>query len=48
MNKEDTIKQIAKMIASGDLPKDIYDKYLSMCPIGFMTEKELINYLLEN
>jgi len=32
MNKVETIKQIAKMIASGKIPKEIYDKYLSNCP----------------
>lgn len=46
MNREETIKQIAKMIASGETPKEVYDKYLSECPIGFMSEKDLINYLL--
>lgn len=45
MNKKEVIKCIAKMISSGDIPKDIYDKYLSKCPIGFMSEKDLIEYL---
>lgn len=47
MNKEDTIKQIAKMIASGEISKEVYDKYLSQCPIGFMNERDLIKYLLD-
>lgn len=48
MSKEDTIKQIAKMIASGEIPKQVYDKYLSKCPVGFMNEKELIDYLKDS
>ena len=48
MNKEETIKKIAKMIASGEIPKEVYDKYLSECPIGFMSEKDLINYLKDS
>lgn len=47
MNKEDTIKQIAKTIASGEIPKKVYDEYLSQCPIGFMNERDLIKYLLD-
>lgn len=42
-----TIRQISKMIASGDL-KEIYSKYLSNCPIGFMTEQDLYDYLIKN
>lgn len=40
-----TIKQIVKMIASGEIPKKVYDKYLSDCPIGFMNEEELLKAL---
>lgn len=42
-----TIRQISKMIASGDL-KEIYSKYLSNCPIGFMIEQDLYDYLIKN
>lgn len=47
MDYKETIKQIAKMISSGDLPKTIYDKYLSKAPIGFMNCEELENFLLK-
>lgn len=46
-----TLHQIARMIASGDIPKEVYDKYLSNTPIGFMTPieicKQVINEQLE-
>lgn len=45
MNKEETLKQICKMIASGEIPKQIYDKYLSDTPIGFMNSNDLFEYL---
>lgn len=45
MNKEKTLKQICKMISSGDIPKEIYDKYLSDTPIGFMNSNDLFEYL---
>lgn len=48
MNKEDTIKQIAKMIANGEIPKEVYDKYLRKCLIGFMNERDLIEYLKDS
>lgn len=48
MNRIDTLKQISKMIASGAIPNDIYSKFLSECPIGFMQEKDLFNYLIGN
>lgn len=35
------------MIASGKIPNEVYDKYLSNCPIGFMNEEDLFNYLVE-
>lgn len=41
MNREYTLKQICKMISSGEIPKQIYDKYLSSTPVGFMNYKEL-------
>lgn len=44
MNKEETLKQICKMISSGDIPKQIYDKYLSCTPMGFMNYKELCDF----
>lgn len=42
-----TLKQIIKMIVSGEIPNDVYNKYLSNCPIGFMNEEDLFNYLVE-
>ena len=36
MTVEQVIECISKMIASGDIPNEVYDKYLSKCPIGFM------------
>lgn len=47
MNKEDTLKQICKMISSGDIPKEVYDKYLSKTSLGFMNYKELYDFLNE-
>lgn len=47
MNYKEIIKQIAKMISSGDIPKTIYNKYLSKAPIGFMNCEELENFLLK-
>lgn len=47
MNKEDTLKQICKMISSGDIPKGVYDKYLSKTPLGFMNYEELYDFLNE-
>ena len=47
MNKEDTIKQICKMISSGDIPKEVYDKYLSKTSLGFMNYKELYDFFNE-
>jgi len=40
--------QIAKMIASGEIPNEVYDKYLSETPIGFMPEEDLIKYLTKD
>lgn len=45
MNKEDTLKQICKMIASGEIPDEVYNKYLSKTPIGFMNKTDLYNFL---
>ena len=45
MGVTDTIIQIARMIASGKLPKELYDEYLSDTPLGFMNEKDIINFL---
>ena len=47
MNKEDTLKQICKMISSGDIPKVVYDKYLSKTQLGFMNYEELYDFLNE-
>lgn len=42
---ENTLKQICKMIASGEIPDEVYDKYLSKTPIGFMNETDLYDFL---
>lgn len=47
MNKKDTLKQICKMIASGEIPDEVYDKYLSKTPIGFMNYNDLYKFLKE-
>lgn len=46
MTNNEVLTCIAKMISSGEIPKDVYDKYLSKCPIGFMNETELTEYLI--
>lgn len=45
MNKEDTLKQICKMIAGGEIPDEVYNKYLSKTPIGFMSKTDLYDFL---
>lgn len=45
MTREEILSQIVKMITSDEIPKEIYNKYLSMTPIGFMSYDELLNYL---
>ena len=47
MKKEEIVKQICKMISSGDIPKGVYDKYLSKTPLGFMNYEELYDFLNE-
>lgn len=47
LRKNKTIMKISNMIASGEIPKEVYDKYLSDCPIGFMDKNTLYNYLIE-
>lgn len=44
LKENQNLKQIIKMISSGDVPKKVYDKYLSKTPIGFMNYKELCNF----
>lgn len=44
MTRKKTLEQILKLISSGELPKDLYDKYLSNTPIGFMSFDELEKY----
>lgn len=46
MNKEETLKQICKMISSGEIPDEVYNKYLSKTPIGFMNYEELYDFLM--
>lgn len=43
MSNKDILKQIFKMISSGEISKDVYDKYLSNTPIGFMSYEDLCN-----
>ncbi len=35
------------MIASGEIPKDVYNKYLGDTPIGFMSAYEIENFLMK-
>ena len=42
-----TLHIICRMIASGDIPKDIYQKWLSKTPIGFMTPLEIYSELMK-
>lgn len=44
MSRKAVLKQILRMVSSGDIPRDIYDKYLSKAPIGFMSYKDLLSY----
>lgn len=46
-NPKDPIKQIAKMISSGEIPCEVYNKYLSQTPIGFMSYEDLEKHLRE-
>lgn len=46
MNKEETLKQICKMISSGEIPDEVYDKYLSKTQLGFMNYEELYDFLM--
>lgn len=41
------LPNIAKLISSGEIPKEVYNKYLGNVPCGFMNEKDLIKWLLE-
>lgn len=40
-----TLIRICEMIASGEIPNNVYDKYLSKEPIGFMSETKIFDYL---
>lgn len=40
-----TLHQICRMIASGEIPKEVYNKYLGDTPIGFMTPLEIMAHL---
>lgn len=48
MTNKEVLYQIVKMISSGELPKEVYDKYLSDCPIGFMDTDTLFDYLSQD
>lgn len=45
MNNIEALRCISKMIASGEIPNEVYDKYLSKCPIGFMNEEDVFEFL---
>ena len=45
--KTTTITAISKMIASGDIPKEIYDKYLSKTKLGFCTEEKVEEIIIK-
>ena len=42
-----TIKAIAKMIASGEIPKEIYDKYLSKTKLGFCSADKVEEIIIK-
>lgn len=44
MTSKEALERILKLIASGELPKDLYNKYLSDTPIGFMSFEKLKEY----
>ena len=47
LKDKESLIQIFKMIASGDIPDEVYNKYLSHCPIGFMRVEDLIKHFIE-
>lgn len=46
-NLKDPIKQIARMISSGEIPDEVYNEYLSQTAIGFMSCEDLEKHLRE-
>lgn len=44
MKKIRTLEQILKFIASGQIPQELYDKYLANTEIGFMRYEDLKEY----
>ena len=42
-----TIKAIANMIASGEIPKEIYDKYLSKTKLGFCSADKVEEIIIK-
>ena len=39
--KNEVLLKICDMIASGEIPKEVYNKYLGDTPIGFMRKYEI-------
>lgn len=47
MTSKETLKKILKLIASGKIPKELYNEYLGDTEIGFMNFEDLNKYFME-
>ena len=45
--KNEVLLKICDMIASGEIPKEVYNKYLGDTPIGFMKKYEIEKFLIK-
>lgn len=45
--KNEVLLKICDMIASGEIPKEVYNKYLGDTPIGFMGKYEIEKFLIK-
>lgn len=45
--KNEVLRKICDMIDSGEIPEDVYNKYLGDTPIGFMSASEIENFLMK-
>lgn len=45
--KNEVLLKICDMIASGEIPKEVYNKYLGDTPIGFMGKYEIEKFLVK-
>ena len=45
--KNEVLLKICDMIASGEIPKEVYNKYLGDTPIGFMRKYEIEKFLIK-